>query len=141
MGLRICEVCKGVLEDKMVQIEERQSSPVGFEEFQALKAEIAKVHEKMPLFSSMADSLKYVPIPPPLPLLRSALISNPLLLFFFSSSGEEKYVLEIAKSLRLELLQSLQKIDEIGYVEPCKLILQKRLCLRGRSICGWIKLV
>ncbi|VUZ38682.1 unnamed protein product [Hymenolepis diminuta] len=87
IGLRICEVCKGVLEDKLVQIEERQISPVGFEEFQALKVEIAKVHEKMPLFSSMANSL---------------------------NSGEEKYVLEIAKSLRLELLQSLQKIDEIG---------------------------
>ncbi|KAM7535404.1 hypothetical protein Aperf_G00000088896 [Anoplocephala perfoliata] len=85
--LRICEVCKNVLEDKMLQIEESNATPVGFEEFQALKLEMAKVSEKMPLFSSMANSL---------------------------NSGEEKYVLEIAKSLRLELLQSLQKIDEIG---------------------------
>nr|CDS32324.1 rabenosyn 5 [Hymenolepis microstoma] len=87
LGLRICEVCKGVLEDKMAQIEEKQSSPIGLEEFRALKSEMAKVREKMPLFSSMASSL---------------------------NSGEEKYVLEIAKSLRMELLQSLHKIDEIG---------------------------
>ncbi|VDO03856.1 unnamed protein product [Rodentolepis nana] len=89
LGLRICEVCKGFLEDKMAQIEEKQSSPIGLEEFRALKAEMAKVSEKMPLFSSMANSL---------------------------NSGEEKYVLEIAKSLRMELLQSLHKIDEIGKV-------------------------
>lgn len=85
--LRICEVCKSVLEEKMQQIEESSATPLGFEEFQALKQEMAKVTEKMPLFSSMANSL---------------------------NSGEEKYILEIAKSLRLELLQSLRKIDEIG---------------------------
>ncbi|CDI97566.1 rabenosyn 5 [Echinococcus multilocularis] len=80
--LRICEVCKSVLEEKMQQIEDSSATPLGFEEFQ-----MAKVTEKMPLFSSMASSL---------------------------NSGEEKYILEIAKSLRLELLQSLRKIDEIG---------------------------
>ncbi|KAL5109358.1 Rabenosyn-5 [Taenia crassiceps] len=71
----------------MQQIEESNATPLGLEEFQALKQAMAKVTEKMPLFSSMANSL---------------------------NSGEEKYVLEIAKSLRLELLQSLQKVDEMG---------------------------
>ncbi|VDK23132.1 unnamed protein product [Taenia asiatica] len=85
--LRICEVCKSVLEGKLQQIEESNATPLGLEEFQALKRAMAKVTEKMPLFSSMASSL---------------------------NSGEEKYILEIAKSLRLELLQSLRKVDEIG---------------------------
>ncbi|VDM21834.1 unnamed protein product [Hydatigera taeniaeformis] len=87
--LRICEVCKLVLEGKIQQIEEGNATPLGLEEFQALKQAMAKVTEKMPLFSSMANSL---------------------------SLGEEKYILDIAKSLRLELLQNLQKVDEIGKV-------------------------
>uniref|UniRef100_A0A5K3FDE1 C2H2-type domain-containing protein n=1 Tax=Mesocestoides corti TaxID=53468 RepID=A0A5K3FDE1_MESCO len=41
--------------------------------------------------------------------------AHPLLhCLIFLSCGEERYILEVAKSLRLEILQSLQKIETIG---------------------------
>ncbi|KAL7060345.1 hypothetical protein AAHC03_09685 [Spirometra sp. Aus1] len=86
-SLRICEVCKSLLDLKLQQVQEYHSIPPIVRLYQSLKVEMDKVEEKMPLYSSMADSL---------------------------NSGEEKYVLEMAKALRFELLQSLQKVDALG---------------------------
>lgn len=36
--LRICEVCKSVLEGKMQQIEESKATPLGLEEFQVSRS-------------------------------------------------------------------------------------------------------
>ncbi len=70
-----------------------------------------KVNQKMPTFSSMASSLKYGCLNKKDSHNRTNII---ILSFFLHSSGEEKYILEIAQSLRHEILQSLQKIDAIG---------------------------
>ncbi|BHF72549.1 Rabenosyn-5 [Sparganum proliferum] len=86
-SLRICEVCKSLLDSKLQQMEEYHFIPPIVRLYQSLKVEMDKVEEKMPLYSSMADSL---------------------------NSGEEKYVLEMAKALRFELLQSLQRVDALG---------------------------
>ncbi|VDL92566.1 unnamed protein product [Schistocephalus solidus] len=86
-SLRICEVCKSLLELKLQQMEEYYSIPPIVRLYQSLKMEMNKVEEKMPLYNSMADSL---------------------------NSGEEKYVLEMAKALRFELLQGLQRVDALG---------------------------
>lgn len=85
--IRMCDVCKTVLEDKMHQVEEQMVIPPVCRLYQLLRLEMDAVKAKSPAYGSMAASLKL---------------------------GESKYALEMAKTMRFELLQRLQKVDNLG---------------------------
>ncbi|KAG5448019.1 Rabenosyn-5 [Clonorchis sinensis] len=84
--LRLCAVCKDLLQKKLDRLQFRQcASPVASLHSE-LREHMRKVNESLPLYSAVAESLH---------------------------SGEQRYALDMAKSMRHELLESLQQIDFI----------------------------
>ncbi|KAF5401971.1 Rabenosyn 5 [Paragonimus heterotremus] len=84
--IRLCGGCKSLLEKKLARLKRRlQSSPIVHIHTE-LKEQMKKVSESMPLYTVVADSLH---------------------------SGEQRYPLELAKSMRHDLLDSLQNIDQL----------------------------
>ncbi|KER30872.1 hypothetical protein T265_02798 [Opisthorchis viverrini] len=84
--LRLCAVCKDLLQKKLDRLQFRQcASPVASLHSE-LREHMRKVNDSLPLYSAVAESLH---------------------------SGEQRYALDMAKSMRHELLESLQQIDFI----------------------------
>lgn len=84
--LRICSVCKTLLERKLHRLRKHNRIWPIVQMHQELKTLMAKVDETAPSYAAVAESLH---------------------------SGEQRYALEIAKSMRQGLLESLLKIDNI----------------------------
>ncbi|CAL8107683.1 unnamed protein product [Calicophoron daubneyi] len=84
--LRTCGVCKDLLQRKLDRVEYRSCTPPIVRMHEKLREEIKKVEEILPVYTSIAESLH---------------------------AGEQKYALEFARSMRHELLEHLQEIDNL----------------------------
>ncbi|TPP62212.1 hypothetical protein FGIG_02549 [Fasciola gigantica] len=82
--LRVCGVCKDLLERKLDRLEVRLHPSPLVCMHEELRKHMNKVRESLPAYTEMAESLH---------------------------SGEQKYALEVAKNVRHDLLESLQNID------------------------------
>ncbi|CAH8463466.1 unnamed protein product [Heterobilharzia americana] len=85
--LRICPVCKKILEKKINTLKSLSVDTPIIQMHIEFKELMQKVHEWLPSYSIIAESL---------------------------NSGEQKYALESARSMHSDLLQALQKIELLG---------------------------
>ncbi|KAA3678780.1 rabenosyn-5 [Paragonimus westermani] len=97
--IRVCGGCKSLLEKKLARLERRlRGSPIVHIHTE-LREQMKKVSESVPLYTVVAESLH---------------------------SGEQRYPLELAKSMRHDLLDSLQNIDAL------RRQLEEMICPKGK---------